>query len=121
MMAAQTIRYVMGPEYSLANAADAIASRLRADSGSKQTLLSSSGADISLFTGIQSLPPEYNTQGLDAVLDRYKPSWYAGWIGLDDDSTTALSLRYRLEEKARYTIFDDPGHQTLVLYRIEPR
>jgi 4-amino-4-deoxy-L-arabinose transferase-like glycosyltransferase len=120
-MAAQTIRYVISPEYSFANAADAIASRLRADPGSKQTLLSSSGANISLFTGIESLSPEYHTHGLQAVLDRYKPNWYAGWIGSDDDRITALRLRYRLEEKARYTVFDDPRRQTLVLYRMEPR
>jgi hypothetical protein len=120
-MAAQTIRYAMNPKYSFADAAGAIASQLRAAPDSKQILVSSSGANISLLTGIESLSPEYNTHGLDAVLDRYKPNWYAGWIGSDDDRITALRLRYRFEEKARYTVFDDPRRQTLVLYRMEPR
>jgi hypothetical protein len=120
-MTAQTIRYVMRPQYSLADAADAIASQMRADPGSKQTLLSSSGPDISLLSGIQSLSAEYNTHGLDALLDQYKPNWYAGWIGWEDEGTATLRRRYRLEEKARYTVFDDPRRQTLVLYRMEPR
>jgi hypothetical protein len=120
-MTAQTIRYVMRPQYSLADAADAIASQMRADPGSKQTLLSSSGPDISLLSGIHSLSAEYNTHGLDALLDQYKPNWYAGWIGWEDEGTATLRRRYRLEEKARYTVFDDPRRQTLVLYRMEPR
>ena len=118
-MAIQTIRYVMHPEYSFAQTADAIATQVRQSPEAEQTLLSSSGADITLLTGIPSLSPEYNTHGLGPVLDRYKPGWYAAWEGWDDERTSDLKVRYRLDERARYTVFDDPKRQTLVLYRMQ--
>jgi len=120
-MMIQTVRYVTHPEYSLASAADAIAVQMREDANVKQILVSTSGADITLFTGLPSLCPVYNTHGPNAVIDRYKPGWYAGWQGWEDDLTTTMRARYRLNEKARYRIFDDPSRQVLVLYRIENR
>jgi hypothetical protein len=117
-MAIQTMLYVSHPEYSFAQTADAIAKLIRQDSEAKQDLLSSSGADITLLTGIPSLSPEYNSAGLDEVLNRYKPGWYAAWEGWDNERTSALRSHYSLREMARYTVFDDPKRQTLVLYRI---
>jgi hypothetical protein len=118
-MAIQTIHYVMRPEYSFAQTADAIAAQMRQSPETEQTLLSSSGADITLLAGIPSLSSEYTTHGLEAVLDRYKPGWYAAWEGWDDERTSVLRLHHRLDERARYTVFDDPKRQTLVLYRMQ--
>lgn len=120
-MMIQTVRYVMHPEYSLASAADAIAVQMRGDPNAKQILVSTSGADITLLTGLPSLCPVYNTHDPNAVMDRYQPGWYAGWVGWEDDLTSTMRARYRLNEKARYRIFDDPSRQVLVLYRIESR
>jgi hypothetical protein len=32
-----------------------------------------------------------------------------------------MGKRYRLDEVARYGVFDDPRRQTLVLYKLTPR
>jgi len=112
----KTVRWVLKPEYTLADAADGIAQIVRADSSAKPLLLSSSGDDITLMTGLPALCDLYATHGLDTLLDRYQPGWAAVWNGQD---TAPLQKHYHLTEKARYKVFDDPARDTLVLYRLE--
>jgi hypothetical protein len=116
-----TMRYVLHPEYSYLNAVQGIAAVMRADGGSAPVLLSDSGADISLFTGIPAVSEYYTTDGLDAVLGRYHPGWYAAWLGWEDAAVKQVGQRCELQEVARYQIFDDPARRTLVLYKMTPR
>ena len=118
-MMVHTVRYAIHPEYSLATAADSIAAQMRADTSARQILVSGTAANVTLLTGVPSLCPYYTTHGLDPVLDQYKPGWYAAWKPLEDDNVKTLRERYRLVEKAHYRVFDDPGRQVLVLYRME--
>lgn len=112
----KTVRWVLKPETTLADAATGIAGIVRADHAAKPLLLSSSGDDITLFTGLPALTDVYTTHGLDALLTRYQPGWAALW---DDQDAAPLRQHYTLREKARYRVFDDPTRTTLVLYRLE--
>jgi len=117
-MMIQTVRYAMHPEYTLATAAESIAAQIRGDASAKQLLIASTAANVTLLTGIPSLCPDYTTHGLDKVFERYQPGWYAAYEVWDDDRVNVLKKRYRLVEKARYKVFDDPTRQILVLYRM---
>jgi hypothetical protein len=117
-MMIQTVRYAMHPEYTLATAAESIAAQIRGDASAKQLLIASTAANVTLLTGIPSLCPDYTTHGLDRVFERYQPGWYAAYEVWDDDRVNVLKKRYRLVEKARYKVFDDPTRQILVLYRM---
>ena len=121
MMAVRTAEYVMHPDYSYWEAAQGIAAIIDADGGAKPVLLSDSGDDITLWTGIPAVSVSRTSDGLDAVLTRYKPGWYAAWTGWQDGATAELRVRYRLDAVARYRVFDDPSRQTLVLYKMTPR
>jgi 4-amino-4-deoxy-L-arabinose transferase-like glycosyltransferase len=112
----KTVRWVFKPEYTLFDASEGIANIVRADQTAKALLLSSSGDDITLITGLPALCDLYTTHGLDALLDRYQPGWAALWDGQD---TAPLQKHYRLTERARYKVYDDPTRDTLVLYRLE--
>ncbi|MGA7158499.1 MAG: glycosyltransferase family 39 protein [Acidobacteriaceae bacterium] len=121
MMAAQTVGYVMHPDYSYWEAAEGIGSIVEADGGAKPMILSDSGDDMTLWTGVPAVSASMTTDGLDPVLDRYKPGWYAAWPGWQDATVAQLETRYRLDAVARYRVFDDPTRQTLVLYKMTPR
>ena len=121
MMAVQTAEYVMHPDYSYWEAAQGIAAIIDADGGAKPVLLSDSGDDITLWTGVPAVSVSRTSDGLDAVLTRYRPGWYAAWSGWQDDAMAQLRVRYRLDAVARYRVFDDPSRQTLVLYKLTPR
>ena len=117
-MMARTVRYVAHPEYSFASAADAIAAQIHSRPHSSPMLLSNSGENISLFTGIPAVALEYSTHGLDALCDRYHPGWMAVWTGHGDRWKAKVGTRYELEEIAHYRVFDDPKREELVLYRL---
>jgi 4-amino-4-deoxy-L-arabinose transferase-like glycosyltransferase len=117
----QTVGYVLHPDYSFWEAAQGIAAIIDTDGGAKPVLLSDSGDDITLWTGVPAVCEAYNLHGLDAVLNRYKPGWYAAWPGWEDQAIQQVGERYRLNAVARYRVFDDPSRQTLVLYKLTPR
>jgi len=120
-MGFSTLRYALHPEYSFLTASQSIASVVRADGGARAVLLSDSGADITLFTDVPAITEAYTTEGLDALLERYRPGWYAAWSGWEDHAVAQVGQRYHLQEVARYRVFDDPRRQVLVLYKLSPR
>jgi 4-amino-4-deoxy-L-arabinose transferase-like glycosyltransferase len=121
VMVVHTLGYVMHPGYSFWEAAEGIGGIIDADGGANPMLLSDSGDDITLWTGVPAVCESYSVHGLDAALNRYRPGWYAAWPGWEDKSITEVGERYRLNEVARYRVFDDPSRQTLVLYKLTPR
>ncbi len=125
-MAAQTVGYVLHPQYTFWKAAEGIAAIMQADEGPRANgaapvLLSDSGDDITLWTGVPAVCVSLGVHGLDATLNRYNPHWYAEWPGWGNQSIQQMAERYQLDEVARYRVFDDPTRQTLVLYRLRRR
>jgi len=119
-MMAQTAAYALHPRYDMRAASTAIATHIRADPSVPNMLLSNSGDDITLFTGVPAIPWEFTTEGLIPLVDRYHPGWYAEWSPEEDPVKTKLASRYRLTEVARYRIFDLPLKDWLILYRLDP-
>jgi 4-amino-4-deoxy-L-arabinose transferase-like glycosyltransferase len=123
-MAVQTLGYVLHPDYTFWAAAQGIGAIVDADGGDRgaePVLLSDSGDDITLWTGVPAICERYSTEGLGALLARYRPGWYAAWPGWEDEGIEQVGKRYKLNEVARYRVFDDPTRQTLVLYKLTPR
>ncbi|MFP5231032.1 MAG: ArnT family glycosyltransferase [Acidobacteriota bacterium] len=124
-MAVQTIGYVLHPEYTFRNAANGIAAVVGTEGGAakigaRSVLLSDSGDDITLWTGIPAVCASLDPHGLDATLNRYKPRWFAAWPGWESPTIEKLGRRYRMIEVAHYRVFDDPKRQNLVLYQLMP-
>jgi hypothetical protein len=124
LMGVQTVRYVLAPEYSFLIAAQSIAAVIEADHSVKPVLLSDSGNDVTLLTGVPSICDAYTLHGEDALLARYQPGWFAAWPSSEGNilrHIEEMRQRYRLDEVARYRVFDDPVRDQLVLYRLTPR
>ncbi|RXH57452.1 glycosyltransferase family 39 protein [Granulicella sibirica] len=119
-MMVRTLWYAARPEYSFQTAAEGIAGTMRRDGG-KQLLLGSSADDVTMWTGVAGINSEYAMGGIDAMLDRYRPEWFAAWNGEEDYGTRWFGERYWMVERGRYRVFDDPERNVLVLYRLEEK
>jgi hypothetical protein len=122
--ARQTLRYVRTPEYTFAHAAtqihQIIEDDLRKDPTHNPLVLSISGSDLSLMTGLPSICDDFGTMDLSVRVKAYRPGWYVTWNQVDDDKMDALSPLYQLQRVAAFPAMDDPERNLLILYRLDP-
>lgn len=118
--ARHTLHYVQHPDYSFLAAAGQIRQVIEADHRHKPLLLSISGSDLTLMTGLPSICDDFGTMELEDRVNTYRPGWYASWNQVDDDKMDALTPLYHLERVAAFPAFDDPGRNLLILYRLDP-
>lgn len=118
--ARETLTFIRKPEYTFLSAAHRIQAIIDADKAHNRLLLSISGSDLSLMTGLPSICDDFGTLGLEDRVALYKPGWYASWNRVDDDKMDALTPQYHLERIAAFPALDDPERNLLILYRLDP-
>ncbi len=118
--ARETLSYIRRPEYTFLSAAHRIRDLIVADRTHSRLLLSISGSDLSLMTGLPSICDDFGTLELEDRVALYKPGWYVSWNQVDDDKMDALTPRYHLERIAAFPALDDPERNLLILYRLDP-
>lgn len=118
--ALQTLHYVRTPEYTFTTAAASVKKIVAADRTRNPLVLSISGSDLSLMTGLPSICDDFGTMELAQRVESYRPGWYAAWNQVDDDKMEALAPLYRLVRVAAFPAFDDPERNLLILYRLDP-
>lgn len=112
--------YLLYPEYTFVNAAKGITAYVDQHPNGNRLLVSVSGNDISLITGLPSVCDEFGTMPLKEKLSLYRPGWYAAWDDLDPALLAELRSRYSVEAVAAFNAFDDDDRDTLVLYKLIP-
>jgi 4-amino-4-deoxy-L-arabinose transferase-like glycosyltransferase len=124
----QVLGYVRHPEYRWWNAAQQIRSVVDREAATSQAkggvahsrlVLSISGSDISLMTGLPSICDDFGTMALADRVAAYRPGWFATWNDVEDDKMEALAPLYRMERVAAIPVFDDPERNVLILYRLD--
>ena len=115
-----TLHYVAAPEYTFLSAARSIRQIVAADKRHRDLVLSISGSDLSLMTGLPSICDDFGTLELEARVALYRPGWYVSWNQVDDDKMDALTPLYHLERIASFPAMDDPDRNLLILYRLDP-
>jgi len=122
--ASMTVGFVRHPEYTFVNAAAGVRDAIERDRVThpdhSRLLVSISGSDISLMTGIPSICDDFGTMELVDRLAAYKPGWFATWNYIEDDKMDAMTPTYHLERIAAFPAFDDPDRNLLILYRLDP-
>lgn len=120
--ARQTIHFVRHPEYTFVSAANQVRDAVEqgAGTGHLRLVLSISGADISLMTGLPTICDDFGTMTLPDRLAAYQPGWFATWNDVEDDKMEALAPMYRLVRVGAFPAFDDPERNLLILYRLDP-
>jgi hypothetical protein len=118
--AQQLVSYVRHPEYTFASAANRIHDIVTADRSHNRLVLSISGSDLSLMTGLPSICDDFGTEDLSERVKSYHPGWYVAWNQVDDDKMDALTPIYHLQRIASFPAMDDPERNLLILYRLDP-
>ena len=118
--ARQTLGYVRHPEYTFASAANRIHDIVASQRSHNPLVLSISGSDLSLMTGLPSICDDFGTQDLSERVKSYHPGWYVAWNQVDDDKMDALTPIYHLQRVASFPAMDDPERNLLILYRLDP-
>ncbi len=118
--ARQTIHYVRTPDYTFTTAAAEIRQIVTADHTHNPLILSISGSNLSLMTGLPSICDDFGTMDLAVRVRAYNPGWYVAWNQVDDDKMDALAPTYHLQRVAAFPAMDDPERNLLILYRLDP-
>lgn len=116
-----TAQYIAHPEYTFRRAATQVESVVRAEPLHSHTVLSISGSNLSLMTGLPSICDDFGTMRLQDRIAAYRPGWFVTWNYVEDDKMEALSRFYRLTRMASMPAMDDPDRNLMILYRLDPR
>ena len=116
----QTADYLLHPTYDFENASQSIKQIVLADTSHPHLILSISGSDLTLMTGLPSIDDDFGTLSLDDRVKQYRPGWYVAWNELDDDKADSITRLYQPERVASFPAYDDPDRNLLILYRLDP-
>lgn len=119
--ARQTLHYVRHPEYTFENAARQIEQVVESAPDHSHTVLSISGSDLTLMTGLPSICDDFGTMDLEDRIAAYRPGWFVAWNYVEDDKMAALSEFYRLTRVRAIPAMDDPDRNLLIVYRLDPK
>jgi hypothetical protein len=122
--ARETLRFVATPEYTYTTAATEIRQLIddyqRTDPNHNPLVLSVSGSNLSLMTGLRSICDDFGTMQLNTRIATYRPGWFITWNQINDEKMDALSPNYHLQRVAEFPVMDDPERNLLILYRLDP-
>jgi hypothetical protein len=118
--AMQQVGYLRHPTYEFEAAAQGIKSIVLADKTHSHLILSISGSDLTLMTGLPSIDDDFGTDDMDVRVKQYKPGWYAAWNDVEDDKADAITPMYQMKRVAAFPAYDDPDRNLLILYRLDP-
>ncbi|HEX4650422.1 MAG TPA: hypothetical protein VH250_02850 [Granulicella sp.] len=117
--AGQMLHYVRTPQYTFIRAAEQLRRIIVSDRSHSPLVLSISGSDLSLMTGLPSICDDFGSMDLVDRVATYHPGWYVTWNEVDDDKMNALAPFYHLERVAAFPAMDDPERNLLILYRLD--
>lgn len=113
--------FVRNPTYQFEAAAQHIKRIVEADRTHSHLILSISGSDLTLMTGLPSIDDDFGTLNLDERVAKYHPGWYIAWNELDDDKAADITPLYRPVRVAAFPALDDPDRNLLIVYRLDPK
>ena len=116
----QQIGYLRHPTYEFEAAAQGIKRIVLADKTHSHLILSISGSDLTLMTGLPSIDDDFGTYDMDVRVKQYQPGWYAAWNDVEDDKADAITPFYQMQRVAAFPAYDDPDRNLLILYRLDP-
>jgi 4-amino-4-deoxy-L-arabinose transferase-like glycosyltransferase len=114
------IDYARHPQYTWVNAATELTHYIDTHPNGKRLMVSTSGDEISLMTGLPAICDELTTDDLAKRVGRLDPGWFSSWNGVDPSVLADLHTRYSLEQVASFSALDDPERDVLVLFKLHP-
>ncbi len=119
--ALQQVSFLRNSTYDFLAAAQSIRKIVLDDKTHPHLILSISGSDLTLMTGLPSIDDDFGTDDLDVRVKKYRPGWYIAWNDVEDDKADAITPLYNMERVAAYPVMDDPDRNLLIVYRLDPK
>jgi hypothetical protein len=119
--ARMTLNFARHPDYTYQTAAVHIERIVEAEPSHSHTVLSISGSNLSLMTGIPSICDDFGTMDLEDRIAAYRPGWFVSWNYVEDDKMAVLSRFYTLTRVAEFPALDDPERNLMIVYRLDPK
>ncbi len=116
-----TLHYLRHPDYTFQDAAIEVGKIVESEPNHSHTVLSISGSDLSLMTGLPSICDDFGTMQLEDRIAAYKPGWFVAWNYVEDDKMDALGKFYQLTRVAEFPAMDDPERNLMIVYRLDPK
>jgi len=116
----ETVWFAFHPQYTFIEAARNLTRYIDNHPSRNRLLLSISGSNISLVTGLPAICDDFGTLDLPARIQRYQPGWYAAWNELDPGTLEDLHTQFDLQQVANFPAYDDEDRNNLILYRLVP-
>jgi 4-amino-4-deoxy-L-arabinose transferase-like glycosyltransferase len=117
----ETVWFALHPQYTFVDAARNLTRYVDEHPNRNRLLLSISGSNIALITGLPAICDDFGTLALPERIRRYQPGWYAAWNELDPGTLEDLHTQFNLEQVANFPAYDDEDRNNLILYRLIPR
>lgn len=114
----QMMNFAMHPEYTLVTAAKRLTRYIDTHPNGNRQLVSISGDDVTMMTGLPTLCDDFGTEELVSKLNQYQPGWWATWNDIDPGTLEDLHNLYSLEQVASFRAMDDPERNVLVLFKL---
>ncbi len=118
--ARETVWWTLHPQYTFVDAARNLTRYIDQHPNRNRLLLSISGSNIALITGIPAICDDFGTLDLPSRIRQYQPGWYAAWNELDPGTLDDLHTQFNLEEVASFPAYDDEDRDNLILYKLTP-
>jgi 4-amino-4-deoxy-L-arabinose transferase-like glycosyltransferase len=116
----ETIWFAFHPQYTFVDAARNLTRYVDEHPNRNRLLLSISGSNIALITGLPAICDDFGTLDLPARIRRYQPGWYAAWNELDPGTLEDLHTQFNLQQVASFPAYDDEDRNNLILYKLIP-
>lgn len=114
--AAMIGHFLMHRDYDLRDAANSIATIVRAHPEQRMLVMGASANQISLMTGLASINDGYGTEPSEVKVETYKPGWYLEWNDAPPEGDEFPG--YSFKKMGSYPVFDDGDRTTLILYEL---
>ncbi len=116
----ETLWFAFHPQYTFVDAAENLTRYIDQHPNRNRLLLSISGSNIALITGLPAICDDFGTLDLPARIRRYQPGWYAAWNELDPGTLEDLHTQFNLQQVANFPAYDDEDRDNLILYKLTP-
>jgi 4-amino-4-deoxy-L-arabinose transferase-like glycosyltransferase len=116
----ETLWFAAHPQYTFVNAAENLTQYIDQHPNRNRLLLSISGSNIALITGLPAICDDFGTLDLPDRIRKYQPGWYAAWNELDPGTLEDLHTQFNLQQVANFPAYDDEDRDNLILYKLIP-
>jgi len=116
----ETLWFAFHPQYTFVNAARNLTNYIDLHPNGNRLLLSISGSNIALITGLPAICDDFGTLDLPDRIRKYQPGWYAAWNDLDPGTLEDLHTQFNLQQVASFPAYDDEDRDNLILYKLIP-